>query len=163
MYRNFPGAYPAWFREGFAEFFMTATVTADGRATVGRSSPMRIQTLNSVRWLPMGEVLSSGFDETRRTQRAAFYAQSWLLMHWVLTDPERRRRMDGYLADTARGAGGTAALPGADAGTRLKLHSKSHRTSVTASRLLVIARGTPIGPEAGRPERQPPCSNSAGI
>ena len=104
MYRNFPGAYPAWFREGFAEFFMTATVTADGRATVGRSSPMRIQTLNSVRWLPMGEVLSSGFDETRRTQRAAFYAQSWLLMHWVLTDPERRRRMDGYLADTARGA-----------------------------------------------------------
>ena len=26
MYQNFPGFYPGWFTEGFAEFFMTASV-----------------------------------------------------------------------------------------------------------------------------------------
>lgn len=110
MFSNFPGSYPAWFREGFAEFFMTATVDVDGRATVGRSSPMRVQTLNSLRWLPMEQVLTGRFDHANRAQRAAFYAQSWLMMHWVLTDPERRRSMDAYLGDTARGVAVDAAL-----------------------------------------------------
>lgn len=110
MYSNFPGAYPAWFREGFAEFFMTATVDAEGRATVGRGSPMRIQTLNNVRWLPVEQVLTGRFDHGSRTQRGAFYAQSWLLMHWVLTDADRRRRMDAYLGDTARGVAVDTAL-----------------------------------------------------
>lgn len=104
MYRNFPGSYPAWFREGFAEFFSTATVTASGRATVGRSPASSIQALHNIRWLPMDRVLTGRFSFEDRREIAAFYAQSWLLMHWVLTDPERRRRMEGYLGETARGA-----------------------------------------------------------
>lgn len=110
MLRNFPGNYPAWFREGVAEFFMTATVEADGDATVGKSSQMRVWTLNNIAWLPTDQVLSGRFDLRGRDERAAFYAQSWLLTHWVLTDPERRRRMDAYLADTARGQTSEAAL-----------------------------------------------------
>lgn len=110
MYRNFPGAYPAWFQEGFAEFFMTATVTSSGRATVGKSSLMRIWALNNIPWLPMEELLT--WRRTRDTpdKRSAFYGQSWLLTHWVLTDPERRRRMEAYLADTMRGVTSEAAL-----------------------------------------------------
>lgn len=110
MYRNFPGAYPAWFREGFAEFFMTATVTSSGRATVGRSSLMRIQTLNNLPWLPIEQVLTGRYDVGNRDQNAVFYAQSWLLTHWTLTNPERRRRMDAYLGDTSRGVPPEAAL-----------------------------------------------------
>ncbi|HWQ87969.1 hypothetical protein [Brevundimonas sp.] len=110
MYRNFPGSYPAWFREGFAEFFMTATVTSNGRATLGRSSPMRIWTLNNVRWLPVELVLTGRYDRSERDGRAAFYAQSWLLTHWILTDAERRRRMQAYLDDTARGVAPETAL-----------------------------------------------------
>lgn len=110
MFRNFPGAYPAWFREGFAEFFMTATVTSNGRATVGKSSLMRIRTLNNIPWLPMEQVLTGRYARGERDNHAAFYAQSWLLTHWVLTDPERRRRMEAYLADTTRGVTPEAAL-----------------------------------------------------
>lgn len=110
MYRNFPGNYPAWFREGFADFFMTATVTGDGRATLGMISPMRFRTLRDIRWLPMEQVLTGRIDPDDREQRAAFYAQSWLLMHWTLTDPGRRSRMEAYLGDTARGATPEAAL-----------------------------------------------------
>lgn len=110
MFRNFPGAYPAWFREGFAEFFMTATVTPDGSATVGKSSQMRIRALANVRWLPMERVLTGRYELGNRDQTSAFYAQSWLLMHWILTDPERRRAMHAYLGDTARGVAVDAAL-----------------------------------------------------
>lgn len=110
MYRNFPGNYPAWFREGFAEFFMTATVTPDGRATVGKTSPMRFHSLNTGRWLPMEQVLTGRFRTEEPRQRGPFYAQAWLLMHWILTDPERRRRMDAYLGETARGVAPDAAL-----------------------------------------------------
>ncbi|MGZ9113024.1 MAG: hypothetical protein ACXW3K_00250 [Brevundimonas sp.] len=110
MYRNFPGAYPAWFREGFAEFFMTATVTSNGRATVGKSSLMRVWTLNNIPWLPMEQVLTGRYPRGERENHSAFYAQSWLLTHWTLTDPERRRRMQAYLGDTARGATPEAAL-----------------------------------------------------
>lgn len=110
MYRNFPGAYPAWFREGFAEFFSTATVTSSGRATVGKSPFSSVQVLNNISWLPMGSVLAGRFSFADRRETAAFYAQSWLLMHWIMTDPERRRRMQGYLGDTARGASPDEAL-----------------------------------------------------
>ena len=110
MFRNFPGAYPAWFREGFAEFFMTATVTTDGRATVGKSSRMRIWSLTNLRWLPMERVLTGQYELGDHDQTAAFYAQSWLLMHWILTDPERRQAMHDYLGDTGRGVALDAAL-----------------------------------------------------
>ena len=110
MFRNFPGVYPAWFREGFAEFFMTATVTSTGRATVGKSSLMRMSTLANVRWLPMEQILTGRYERGSRDQAAAFYAQSWLLTHWILTDSDRRRAMQGYLGDTGRGVAVDTAL-----------------------------------------------------
>ncbi|WP_332639638.1 DUF1570 domain-containing protein [Brevundimonas sp.] len=110
MYRNFPGVYPAWFREGFAEFFSTATVTPSGRATLGKSPLSNVQVLNNLRWLPMDQVLAGRFSFEDRRETSAFYAQSWLLMHWILTEPERRRRMEGYLRDTAGGASRDTAL-----------------------------------------------------
>ncbi|HST92664.1 MAG TPA: hypothetical protein VLJ13_10765 [Brevundimonas sp.] len=110
MYRNFPGTYPAWFREGFAEFFMTATVTPSGRATVGKSNPGRIWALINLPWLPMEQVLAGGFDVRDGRKTSAFYAQSWLLMHWIMTDPDRRARMEAYLGETARGVPVDAAL-----------------------------------------------------
>ncbi len=110
MFRNFPGAYPAWFREGFAEFFMTATVSPSGRATVGKSSRMRVWTLVNRPWLPMEQVLTGRYAREKSDNHYAFYAQSWLLMHWTLTDPDRRQRMEAYLGDTSRGMTSEAAL-----------------------------------------------------
>ena len=110
MFRNFPGAYPAWFREGFAEFFSTATVSPAGRAAVGKTPFSSAQVLNNLRWLPMEAVLGGTPNLQDGRETAAFYAQSWLLMHWTLTDPDRRGRMERYLADTARGVVIDAAL-----------------------------------------------------
>jgi len=104
MYQNFPGFYPGWFTEGFAEFFMTASVNERGRATIGDRNRGRQAQLLSEAWLPMDQLLvRRPLDFRNREGRQAFYAQSWLLTHYMLQDGDRRLRLDAYLQATARG------------------------------------------------------------
>lgn len=103
MHQNFPGVYPGWFIEGFAEFFATATVDDAGKVEVGYYSPGRLANLNALSWLPMDQLLSVRPNQLEGRARAAFYAQSWLLTHYLFSDPERRRGLDGYLAAVGRG------------------------------------------------------------
>ena len=111
MYQNFPGAYPGWFTEGFAEFFMTATVDERGTATIGDRNRGRQAQLIQEAWLPMDQLLiRRPLDFRDREARQAFYAQSWLLTHYMIQDGDRRRRLDAYLQATARGQAPVEAL-----------------------------------------------------
>lgn len=104
MFRNFPGSYPAWFREGFADFFMTATADGQGSATIGKPHISRVRALNNLRWLPMERVLTPwSVADLTPEETAAAYAQSWLFTHWMMTSRERFSKLDGYLRDTAAG------------------------------------------------------------
>ncbi|MFK0298385.1 DUF1570 domain-containing protein [Brevundimonas sp. NPDC090276] len=104
MFQNFPGGYPGWFTEGFAEFFMTAAVDNPDKVTVGYFNPGRLRTLNEVDWIPVEQLLTSRpRDLENRRARSAFYAQSWLLTHYMFMDADRRRGLDAYLAAVARG------------------------------------------------------------
>ncbi|MGH7019560.1 MAG: tetratricopeptide repeat protein, partial [Brevundimonas sp.] len=79
--------------------------------TVGYFNPGRLQTLNEVEWIPVEQLLTSRprtFEDRR--QRWAFYAQSWLLTHYMFMDAERRRGLDAYLAAVAQGAPPVEAL-----------------------------------------------------
>ena len=91
--------YPGWFREGFAEFFATATVTEGGSASFGLPNPGRLRALQTERWLPMDVVLRSdgslGIDS--QTGRGMYYAQSWALTHWLLADAARIRNLSAYV------------------------------------------------------------------
>lgn len=111
MFQNFPGGYPGWFTEGFAEFFMTAAVDNADKVTVGYFNPGRLRTLNEVDWIPVEQLLVSRprTIENRR-QRSAFYAQSWLLTHYMFMDAGRRRGLDAYLAAVGQGAAPIEAL-----------------------------------------------------
>ncbi|MFN3557965.1 MAG: tetratricopeptide repeat protein [Brevundimonas sp.] len=105
MSQTWPGSYPGWFREGYAEYFATATVDARGKSTVGYPHLGRLQNLQQQRWLPLEQLLTaSPMTLDRQGQRAMFYAQSWLLTHYLLADPDRLQRFDGYLADLRTGA-----------------------------------------------------------
>lgn len=111
MYQNFPGAYPGWFVEGFAEFFMTATVENADAIKVGYFNQNRLNVLNHVAWIPMETLLTAHPRQLQqRYERVAFYSQSWLLTHYMLTDPDRRRGLDAYLAAVGRGAPEAEAL-----------------------------------------------------
>lgn len=111
MSHNLPGGYPGWFREGFAEYFATATVEGRGRATVGYPNMGRLADLQQMSWIPLDELLRLRPQELeRRGQRAAFYAQSWLLTHYILADSDRLSRLQPYLEDVARGEDPVEAL-----------------------------------------------------
>lgn len=100
-----PGSYPAWFREGFAEYFATATVDSRGRSTFGYPGLGRLQTLHQQRWMPLEQLLTaSPMELERQGQRWAYYAQSWLLTHYFLSDAGRQRQLDAYLRALRAGA-----------------------------------------------------------
>jgi Flp pilus assembly protein TadD len=99
QYRPLP--YPAWYVEGFAEYASTVTFRKDvieyGRPSVGRA-----YTLVKGKWLPVERILF-GDVPTEREAMDAFYAQSWLLAHYLLRNAEMRPKFAAYLAAAAQG------------------------------------------------------------
>jgi Flp pilus assembly protein TadD len=96
-----PGAYPAWFVEGFAEYVASAKLKGK-TIDFGQPGTNRAQMLSRVRWLKVEDVLferSSG----RPIDRAMYYAQSWLLAHYMMRDEGRREKFKAYV--TALGTG----------------------------------------------------------
>lgn len=97
--------YPGWFREGFAEFFATATVTEAGEASFGLPDRGRLYALQQGRWLPMDALLraESPLAIDNQTGMNMYYAQSWALTHWLLADTSRIRNLSAYVAAVNRG------------------------------------------------------------
>jgi tetratricopeptide (TPR) repeat protein len=102
MRQNYGAAYPAWLTEGYAEYFMTAKLEPKVRE-VGRYNQMRANTLLLRPWIRSRDLLSKRPDALARTDVGAFYAQAWLLTHYVMSDPTRRRGMAVYLGALGRG------------------------------------------------------------
>lgn len=103
MYQFFIRSAPAWYVEGYAEYFMTADIQAD-HIIVGRSDADRMLVLSQLNWLPMDRLLrDSPGDLDSDLRIAAFYSQAWALTHWMHQDPERNRMLGAYLADVGSG------------------------------------------------------------
>ncbi|MFN3945561.1 MAG: hypothetical protein ACK4K7_11595 [Allosphingosinicella sp.] len=109
MWQNAASAYPAWYIEGFAEYFSTAKFTPR-HIEFGEGSRSHGYLLTQGRWLPMERVLFGSPWEFRGEDRARFYAQSWLLTHYLLRDNERREALRRYLTALARGGDVRGAL-----------------------------------------------------
>lgn len=107
--QNFPAATPAWFTEGVAMFYATAQID-DRETRVGYRDDSRVIALNTLPWLPMERLLTRRALSGDRRQTAAFYAQSWLLTHYLLTDPQRLRGLTAYLRAVAEGTSPMEAL-----------------------------------------------------
>ena len=103
-YSNSPANYPAWYREGIADFFATLDYE-DGKVILGKIIPGRAFGLKYERWLDWEVIFDSkGSFRTRddyATSQA--YAQSWITIHYLQLTPERRAQLPGYLADIRSG------------------------------------------------------------
>lgn len=101
MMQYAPTAYPAWYIEGFAEYYMTARFS-ERSIEFGNFSEARAYQLDPAEWLPMERVLfgTTGMGER---QRSYFYAQSWLIVHYFFSTPERQAAIRRYLAALAGG------------------------------------------------------------
>jgi hypothetical protein len=101
MLQYYPSAYPAWLVEGYAEYYMTADLSAK-RLVVGGVNRGRAYSLTQPGgWIPIEDVLGKSPRELKKTEGAAYYAEAWLLTHYIVSDPERYKLLKPYL-DAAR-------------------------------------------------------------
>ncbi len=98
MLRYYPSAYPAWLVEGYAEYYMTVDLGRE-RMVVGGYNKGRAYSLTApgMSWVPMGDLLSKRPGELGKWDTFSYYAQAWLLTHYILSEPERRKKLGPYL------------------------------------------------------------------
>ncbi|CAN7540692.1 DUF1570 domain-containing protein [Phenylobacterium sp. LjRoot164] len=129
MLENFPAAYPGWFVEGWAEYFSTVDVSPK-RAELGRYNPGNLYTLFAANWLPWETVVTKATWEVPKQDSNVYYAQSWLLMHYMRSDPERSAQLTKATRAIAAGEHPVRALeqatgrPLADIGRSVRLYKK---------------------------------------
>ena len=110
MKQNAPAAYASWLVEGYAEYFMTARFKPDV-VEVGVTSRRIAWLRGASAWAPFEEILGRRALTGRRTDIAAFYAQSWILTHYMMSDPERLARLTRYAQAVAQGGDPVALAP----------------------------------------------------
>ena len=113
MFQNSDGQFPPWYVEGFAEYYSTTKIEGD-TAVIGMAFSWRVYTLMSPgATLSYEDLLrdswrvAKGRKETRTDE---FYAQSWLLTHYLLADPDRQNKFDSYLEAYRKGDDPVAAF-----------------------------------------------------
>jgi tetratricopeptide (TPR) repeat protein len=84
---NFP-VMPAWFDEGFAEYFSSLKVNS--REIQYGDIPERTRyTLVNSKWMPLADLLAAKHDSAiynERDKSGIFYAQSWLVVHYLMSN-----------------------------------------------------------------------------
>lgn len=105
MLRYYPSAYPAWLVEGYAEYYMTADLGWE-RLVVGGYNKGRAYALTApgMIWVPLGDVLTKRPGEFGKWETLNYYAEAWLLTHYILSEPERRKKLGPYLEAVRGGA-----------------------------------------------------------
>lgn len=96
MLRYFPYSYPRWYSEGFAEYVSTAHFKKK-RITVGDFSLGRVASLKGLKWLPMDVLMSPVNIPLEGRALQVFYAQSWLLTHYLTRSPKRSLQLTAFL------------------------------------------------------------------
>ncbi|HEV2764167.1 MAG TPA: tetratricopeptide repeat protein [Pyrinomonadaceae bacterium] len=97
---------PLWFNEGLAEYYSTLR-TSDGgqRVAIGRAAPAHALALKGRELLPLKTLFAVERESEHYNEdgtRPFFYAQSWALVHFLLT--ARRAELSRYLELLASGS-----------------------------------------------------------
>lgn len=100
MYQYAPAAYPAWFVEGFAEFYSTTEFDKEGHASYGRPAYHRGYELALGFPIPIEKLLTGSSDNK---QFETFYGRAWATTHYLMFDPVRDGQLPKYLQAINRG------------------------------------------------------------
>ena len=113
MFQNSEGQFPPWYVEGFAEYYSTTRIE-NNTAVVGLAFSWRVYSLqnpgvsvNYASLLRDNWRTSKGHDDIRED---AFYAQSWLLTHYMMADPARQAQLAAYIEAYRKGEDPVAAF-----------------------------------------------------
>ena len=75
-------AQPLWFREGLAEY-LSHWETREGRVHLGAPVDSFVRVLVERAWIPLRSLVAS--PKRKLIAHPAYYAQSWLAVHWLAT------------------------------------------------------------------------------
>lgn len=152
MMQHAAAAYPSWLVEGYAEYFSTARFKPDA-VELGVTSP-RIAWLRGTSWTPFEDILGRRALWGNRSDIAAFYAQSWILTHYMMSDPERLARLARYAEAVAAGGDPVALMSDAAAAPldRLPQVLRRHMDALPGRRMSRPPSSTTPSPVTRLPE-----------
>lgn len=93
MLHYYPASYPAWYVEGYAEYFAPTGFTKEA-LNVGAATPGRAYSLVNDTWDPIRNILAPAKGQKQSRQ---FYEESWLLTHFMTADRARRPQLAAFL------------------------------------------------------------------
>jgi len=98
--RNQYANLPLWLNEGLAEYYSTFEV-ADDQAKIGLPIVEHVVWLRKNPLIPLASLFAvdeSSKEYNESSRRGAFYAESWALVHYLISgNPERRQQAAEYL------------------------------------------------------------------
>lgn len=104
--RNNYASLPLWFQEGIAEYYSTFEMSK-GQALIGTPIPEHVHWLRKNPLTPMADLFAvdeHARDYNEATRRGGFYAQSWALVHYLISgNPERRLQAIEFLRMAQQG------------------------------------------------------------
>lgn len=101
MLQYYPGGYPKWYIEGFAEYFSTLSVK-DGNIDLGDYSLGRVVSLRDG-WTPMRTIMGRLDKKYSADVVNDLYAQGWLAVSYFFSTAERQKSLGKYLAAISGG------------------------------------------------------------
>jgi hypothetical protein len=98
MFQQSGPIFPLWFIEGFADFYGTVKIS-EMNTVIGMASSSREQTIYKNPVLDYKYILRNERPNGMKQNDylSMFYAESWLLTHYMITDGERRKKLSQYL------------------------------------------------------------------
>ena len=122
MYSAGQRNYPAWYREGLADFFSTYQYK-DGISEVGLIIPSRTYGLKAEKWLGWAKIFTgtSNFRTKNKYEYSRAYSQSWIAVHYLQLNTERRTQLGTYLSAIRGGSGVEQAMAASFGVTRAQL------------------------------------------
>jgi tetratricopeptide (TPR) repeat protein len=107
LLRNAVRSLPAWLNEGLAEYYKGYTLEAGGKgAIIGRPIPHHVLLLRE-QYLPLAELIAVDQSSplyNEGSKRSIFYAESWALTHYAMTQmPDGLAAINRYTTASAEG------------------------------------------------------------
>lgn len=98
MKRYVTAAFPAWFIEGFAEYYSTVDFTRDGKAEIGKAVYRRAYGLLEMPKVPVEKILTERPNMMKRVAQVdVYYGRAWVLTHMLYNDAARSGQLTAYV------------------------------------------------------------------
>ncbi|WP_420145204.1 hypothetical protein [Sphingobium sp.] len=158
MLHHFPAAYPAWYVEGFAEFFSVVKFQKDGSIQFAHIPMARVPGLVLGQPYPLKQLFARTTDGLNLRDGDRYYGTAWLLTHYYFQNKTAyTAAMSRYLNDLTGGVKDVQADSYFDGGldgleTELKAYMK-RRMTMSVMKPQEMAIGTiavePVDPAQG--------------